>query len=215
MNHSHSCNSYSDTQLISLLQEDSDYLECVFKKTKDLCIKFMQKQCNGIELDELNDIYHDALIVLYDKSKKGQFELTSSIQTYLNSICWNQLLNKFKESNKIKALPDSESNTEDCNDEESFNKNIRDWLPNDYISYQNLNDLNNERVLAMISCLEKMRSLKGHCYELLKHIYWKKVNYDSIANIFNFKNNQNARNAASDCREKLRKMTFRELNIKR
>jgi DNA-directed RNA polymerase specialized sigma24 family protein len=41
---------------------------------------------NGDE-DEAKDIYQEAIIVLYNKVKRGDFELSSKLKTYIYSIC--------------------------------------------------------------------------------------------------------------------------------
>src|ERR1700759_1764521 len=41
---------------------------------------------NGNE-DEAKDIYQEAIIVLYNKVKSGNFELSSKLKTYIYSIC--------------------------------------------------------------------------------------------------------------------------------
>ena len=205
------CNSLSDAQLIKKIAEDSEYLSCVNNKTKEYCIKFMQKQCNGIDIDEIKDIYHDAVLVLYDKAKTGNFELTCSIQTYLNSICRNQLLNRFKNSGKIIPFPESTDPAGD-NDNLEYLPGIKDWLPYSDFSINGEDDENGQRIRAIMKSLEIMKSEKGNCHELLSLVYWKNNSMQQIAEALDYKDEQNARNKAYKCREKLKDITFGFLN---
>jgi RNA polymerase sigma factor (sigma-70 family) len=206
------CNSLSDAQLIKKIAEDSEYLSCVNNKTKEYCIKFMQKQCNGIDIDEIKDIYHDAVLVLYDKAKTGNFVLTCSIQTYLNSICRNQLLNRFKDAGKVIPFPDS-AEPDGNNDNFEYLPGIKDWLPYSDFSINGDDDSESgERIRAIMKGLEVMKSSKGNCHELLSLVYWKNNTMQQIANVLDYKDEQNAKNKAYKCREKLKEITFEILN---
>jgi RNA polymerase sigma factor (sigma-70 family) len=203
---------YTDTELINLIKKDQDFLKYVYKKTKSLCIRFMQKQCNGVDIIEIEDIYHDSLIVLYNKAKSSDFQLTCNLQTYLNSICRNQLLNQFKQSGKIISFPDNENKDDDNDDDYLYDLKITDWLPYNKYNFNEENDYNDDRIKAIMLGLERMKSIKGNCYEILKNLYWNKLSYDEIATLFNYKDNQNARNTSFKCREKLKSLTFKALN---
>lgn len=205
------CLSLSDAQLVKLIAEDSDYLSCVYAKTKDYCIKFMQKQCNGVDIDEIRDIYHDAVLVLYDKAKTSSFVLTCAIQTYLNSICRNQLLNRFKDDGRVIPFPDS-NKPEGEDDEDDYIPGIKDWLPYSDFSINGEDDENCTRVRAIMKGLDIMKSDKGNCHELLSLVYWKNKSMQEIAEILDYKDEQNARNKAYKCREKLKELTFEILN---
>jgi RNA polymerase sigma factor (sigma-70 family) len=201
------CNSLSDGQLIKKIAEDSEYLSCVYYKTKEYCIKFMQKQCNGVDIDEIRDIYHEAVLVLYDKAKSADFVLTCTIQTYLNSICRNQLLKKFKDDGKIISFPETESN----DDNPEYIAGIKDWLPPSDISI-NGEDESEARIKAIMKGLAIMKGKKGDCYELLTLVYWQKKTMLQIAAYFGYKSEQIARNKSYLCREKLKGISFDNLH---
>ena len=205
------CFSLSDAELVKLIVEDSDYLSCVYTKTKEYCIKFMQKQCNGIDIDEIKDIYHDAVLVLYDKAKTGNFELTSSIQTYLNSICRNQLLNRFKDTGKVISFPDSSES--DGNNEE-YLPGIKDWLPYSDFSINGEDDSESgERIRAIMKGMEVMKSSKGICYELLSMVYYQNKTMKQLVEHFSeLSHEDSAKSKNYKCKEKLKLLTFEILN---
>ncbi len=194
------CDSLTDTQLIALMAEDVDYLKCVSYRTREYCMRFMQRLCNGsADEEQLKDIYHDALIVLYEKARGGQLTLTCSIQTYLNSICRNQLLTVLKNSNKVSFLAPG-----DGGEQRDFRTEINDWLHTDD------NAINNDRVQAIMSSLETMKG-RGDCYELLQLVHYHNRSMLDVAAHFGYKNEQIARNKNYLCREKLRTLTLKAL----
>ena len=119
----------SDQDLLVKIKEDSEVLGVVYKKCKSNSIRFMQKMTSGSMNDyELDDVFHDAIIILYEKILGGSFELTCALQTYLNSVCRFQLLNKI---GKSKLSTDFEENADhDDNDENpmSYKSTITDAL---------------------------------------------------------------------------------------
>jgi len=198
------CDSLTDTQLIELMAEDVQYLKCVSYRTRDYCLRFMQRVCNGsVDAEQLKDIYHDALIVLYEKAKGGQFTLTCSIQTYLNSICRNNLLSLLKSISKISSLDAAPAAGGD-GAHSDFLTGINDWL------HTGDNAINNDRMQAIMSSLEAMKG-RGDCYELLQLVHYHDKSMKDVALHFGYRNEQIARNKNYLCREKLRALTLQAL----
>jgi DNA-directed RNA polymerase specialized sigma24 family protein len=56
---------------------------------------------NGDE-DEAKDIYQEAIIVLYNKVKRGDFELSSKLKTYIYSICRRLWLKRLKATKQVR-----------------------------------------------------------------------------------------------------------------
>jgi RNA polymerase sigma factor (sigma-70 family) len=197
------CESLSDAQLIELVAEDTAYLKCVSQRTRDYCIAFMQRMGASTDRELLKDIYHDALIVLYEKAKHGGFVLTCSLQTYLNSICRNQLLNVLRRDARISPLAEGYDGDIAC-EHEQYADQIKDWLPAGEA------DINKERVQAILKSLEQMKG-KGDCYELLLLVHYEDKSMKDIAARFGYKSEQIARNKNYLCREQLKALTFRAL----
>jgi DNA-directed RNA polymerase specialized sigma24 family protein len=87
-----------DQTILKNLRKDVKYLDQVYLQNKEYCLNFMKRKHQDFEA--IKDIYQDAIIVLYENTRNPKFELTCSIQTYLNSICRNQLLTKYKENSR-------------------------------------------------------------------------------------------------------------------
>ena len=106
----------NDQELLVKIKENSDYLGIVYKRCKTNCLGFMRKMTNGKIIDyELEDVFQDANIILYEKIVKGDFVLTSSFQTYMNSVCRFQLLNTIEKSILTTDYQDNSVNDDDEN----------------------------------------------------------------------------------------------------
>lgn len=188
----------SDEVLIELIKEDQDYLGVVYKKSKKYCISFMVKMSSSSKLDDLNDIFQDAIIILYEKIIAGNFELTSSIQTYLNSVCRFQLLNKFKSDKKVINHED-ETSFDLLNNNQQFDDAITDVL-------EPIQDEKEKQFTAIEQALIKMKEAGGKCYELLTLFWYQKKSMDYIADNLGYTNASNAKNQKYKCQKRLEKL---------
>jgi DNA-directed RNA polymerase specialized sigma24 family protein len=89
---------YTDADVIKALRESADGLGQLYERHKSYCINFMKSMYRDHE--ELKDIYHDAVMVFYEKIHTPGFALTCSIQTYLNTVCRNQILKKLNHTKR-------------------------------------------------------------------------------------------------------------------
>src|SRR5712671_36527 len=55
---------------------------------------------NGTQ-DDAADVFQECVIIFYEKIKIGNFALTSTIKTYLFSMCKNNWLNKLRQMKKF------------------------------------------------------------------------------------------------------------------
>jgi hypothetical protein len=151
---------------------------------------------------ELDDVFHDAAIVLYEKIIKGNFELTSTLQTYLNSVCRFQLFNKFKTDNKTASYEDYKGNEENDDDENfGFDKTITDAL-------DEIDDPKETLLVALEKALEAMKEAGGHCYELLTLFWYHKKSIKDLTQHFGYSNADNTKNQKAKCQKRLEKMAY-------
>ncbi len=188
------------SKLIPIYQTDEAIIEGIrnyeeaassiaYEKHKDYCLRFM----TGMYDDEetIKDIYHDALLVLFENIRHKNLVLErTSIQTYLNSICRNQVLVRFKSSKKLRFISNDEM-------EAKYDEKITDWL-------EDLGDVNSERMKAIVEELKKMKEDGGKCYELLMLFYFEARNQDFIAKKLDYKNAKHAKNQKYRCLKKLK-----------
>lgn len=187
-------NSYTDQELISLLKEDSEALSIVYKRHKSYCINFMKSMYN--DYDEIKDIFQDAVIVFYENLNTDGFTLTCSMQTYLNSICRNQILKRINFSKRY--------DVKTADDKSEFLENITDWFDDGM-------DVYNERVNVMKDILKEMKETSSKCYDILVRFFYQNQTMDKIAADLDYTNADNAKNQKYRCQEKLRTEVFKRL----
>lgn len=87
-----------ETQLIEKLKENNEkafkLLYNYYPKIRSYLLGF------GATKQEVEDVYHEALFILISKLKDSEFELTSSVNTFLFGICKNKFITLCREKKK-------------------------------------------------------------------------------------------------------------------
>lgn len=194
----------SDQELLIRIKDNSDYLGIVYKRCKTNCISFMRKMTSGKISDyELEDVFQDANIILYEKIVKGDFVLTASFQTYLNSVCRFQLLNSIEKS---RLTSDYYDDSEDDDDENpnGYHSSITDSL-------ETIDHSNEPLFLAIERALDLMKSAGGKCYDLLTQFWYKRRSMKELSEIFEYSDANNTKHQKARCQERLRVISYNEL----
>ncbi len=195
----------SDQEIILKIKEDTDALGIVYKKCKSSALQFLSKiNYKSNDRIDIEDIFHDSVIVLLEKIRSSDFVLTSSLQTYLNSVCRFQLLKKIQKNNAIE-FNDNNENDDESEDSIRFNPLITDTL-------EEFEDSTEQQYIAIEKALEKIKAAGGHCYELLTLFWYHKKNMDELSEIFGYTNSANTKNQKARCQRRLEKITFDLMN---
>lgn len=196
----------TDAELVKLIHQNQDYLGEVYKRCKSYSIQFMRKMTHGTKSDyELDDVFHDSMLVLYEKIIKGDFELTASLQTYLNSVCRFQLLNKL---GKEKLYSDYDDDGRKDGDDENpigYKSSITDSL-------DEIEDPKESQFTAIERALLTIKEAGGHCYELLTLFWYHKKSMNELTQHFGYSNSDNTKNQKAKCQKRLEKIAFNVLN---
>ncbi|MGO4819204.1 RNA polymerase sigma factor [Flavobacterium sp. W22_SRS_FP1] len=198
----------TDQELVVKIIENSDYLGVVYKRCKSNCLNFMRRMSNGsISEYELEDVIQDTFIILQEKIIIKDFLLTASFQTYLNSVCRFQLLNKYKSNLKTVVFDDYGKGDVDDDENENYqyDSNITDEL-------EPIKNEKESQFEAIEKSLEKMKNAGGRCYDLLTQFWYKKRSMTELTAIFEYTNPANTKSQKAKCQERLRVMSFNELN---
>jgi len=194
VNQKQSSIAYSDSELMEMLKESSDALTMVYEKHKDYCLNFMKSMYDNS--DGAKDIYQDAVIVFYENAIKPGFNLTCSIQTYLNSICRNQVLVRLKHSKK--------HTFSSVEDNQEYLESLTDW-------FDDSNLINNERVMVLKGILNEFRESASKCYDILVRFFYQNQSMDKIAEAMDYTNAANAKNQKYRCQERLKTEMFKRM----
>lgn len=196
----------TDIELVEKIKDNVDALGIVFKKCRSNSMSFMRKITGGkISDDELDDVFQDAIIILYEKIVKGDFVLTASIQTYLNSVCRFQLLNKIKGSKFTTMFEENNDH-----DNEDGNTMIYDLSIDETLD--EIEDMKEAQFTALESALEIMKTAGGRCYELLTFFWYHKKSMIELTQIFGYSDAGNTKHQKARCQKRLKDIVYNELN---
>lgn len=171
--------------LRGLAENDRVAIETIYRDNYGVIQSFIIKN-NGYP-DDARDIFQEAMIVLYEKSKSGSFELTCQIRTYLYSICRRLWLKKLQQAQKF--YPSNENSDQTIpveTDMEAHEKKDADFV-------------------VMENALSKIGE---PCKSLLDAFYIQKKTMPEIAHFFGYTNADNAKTQKYKCLVRLKKIFF-------
>lgn len=204
----------SDNELLERIRLDSSLVEIVYRRCKSNSMRFMRNRWSTTLDEDLEDIFQDAFIVLVEKINGGGFNLTdgATFQTYLNSVCRNQLLRRNRDSGTFIEFNDVQNDESENQDElvnstqnDSFLSSITDYLTE-------LEGENEPFFQALERAFGELRNRGGHCHEMLVMFWYQNCSIRELTEHFGYTTEVNTRNQKSKCQNRLRSMAFDILN---
>ena len=171
--------------LKGLADNEKGAIESIYREHYGL-IQNLVVNNNGSE-DDARDIFQEALMVLYEKSKSDSFELNCQIRTYLYSVCRRLWLKKLQQARRFETPV--ESLEEVIPVEEDMEKHEK---------------LNHQYVVMRTA----MGKIGEPCKSLLEAFYVHHKNMIEIAAFFGYTNADNAKNQKYKCLMRLKKLFF-------
>ncbi len=164
---------------------DKAAIEAVYKENYSLIQHFVISN-NGSE-DDARDVFQEAMMVLYEKSKLPEFELTCQIRTYLYSVCRRLWLKKLQQNRRIESQV------------ELFEKVVP--VEEDLEDHEKMN----HQYQIMRTAMGKIGE---PCKSLIEAFYVHRKNMLEIAGFFGYTNADNAKNQKYKCLVRLKKLFF-------
>lgn len=155
----------------------------IYENNFNLIQKLIEK--NSGTLIECQDIFQDAIVVLYNNVKKGDFKLSCSLQTYMYSVCKKMWLKKLRKRGRSVQL-----NT-DLHENIELDNNHLDCL------------LATEKTKRIASLLD---SMSEDYKKILFLFYFDKMRMNEIATQMGYANEQVAKNKKSRAIKKLKEL---------
>jgi len=184
---------YTDEDIIDgLKKRDSLIIRYVYKEYYPT-IKFLITTNSGTETDA-EDVFQDALVVLYRKIAKENLVLTSSFKTFLYSICrnlWLQRLDRRVFSNEFLDMEGLSELQEISSSEQADEEHEK------YRLFQ-----------------QHFFKLSEDCQKILK-LFMSKVSLREIAEIMGFKTEKYAKTRKFMCKERLKNSIINDPNFKK
>jgi RNA polymerase sigma factor (sigma-70 family) len=171
--------------LNGLARNDSGSIELIYKQNYPI-IQALVINNSGLE-DDARDVFQEALLVLYEKARSGQFELHCQIKTYLYSVARRLWLKKLQQVHHKNYLTDT----------------LAETVPSE--GELERHEEQNRQYDMMHEALAKIGE---PCKSLLEAYYFGKRNMQEISDEFGYTNADNAKNQKYKCLMRLKKLFF-------
>jgi RNA polymerase sigma factor (sigma-70 family) len=171
--------------LKGLALSDTKAVEAIYRENYSSIQSFILN--NNGSVDDARDIFQEAMVVLYEKSKDTTFSLNCQIKTYVYSICRRLWLKRLQQLSKYSGQVESLEETVPVEEEmEELEKRNVDF-----------------------SLMENAMSKIGEpCKSLLDAYYLHKKSMQDIAGEFGYTNSDNAKTQKYKCLVRLKKLFF-------
>lgn len=176
---------YEKDLLEGLARNDDRATSAIYKENYSIVQAYIL-QNNGT-YDDARDVFQEAMLVLYEKSKDPNFSLTCQIKTYLYSICRRVWLKRLQQQHRF--ISANEGFEETVAVEEEIEE--KEKLDQDFVMMDTA-----------------MKSLGEPCKSLLEAYYIHKKHMVEIADEFGYTNADNAKNQKYKCLMRLKKLFF-------
>jgi RNA polymerase sigma factor (sigma-70 family) len=144
---------------------------------------------NNGDGDDAKDIYQEAIIILYNKVKTGDFELSSKLKTYIYSVCRRLWLKRLSQINR-------------------YGGDIKDFQ--EYLSVDDETEKNNERDIQFNKMGEALKLLGEPCKTIIEDFYINNRSMKEICDDFGYTNADNAKTQKYKCLQRLKKLFFQQ-----
>ena len=144
---------------------------------------------NNGDADDAKDIYQEAIIILYNKVKNGDFELSSKLKTYIYSVCRRLWLKRLSQLNR-------------------YGGDIKDF--EEYLSVDDETEKNNERDIQFNRMGDALNLLGEPCKTIIEDFYINNRSMKEICEDFGYTNADNAKTQKYKCLQRLKKLFFQQ-----
>lgn len=180
---------YTDTELLEgLAAGNREAVAAIYRLYHHVLTKWILSR-GGLEADA-EDVFQEALVVLYEKSKSAEFCLTCKLSTYLFAISKRLWFKKAERAANFYSL------NPEGDDEKDFG------------AYDDDLQHHEEREIQFRQLGKAMDQLGEPCSSLLKAFYEDKKNMQEIAEQFHYTNAENAKTQKYKCLSRLKKIFF-------
>ena len=159
-------------------ESGEDFFKSLYEKTFPVFARFAARR--NASLEDAKDIFHDALVIYYEKSDDISFDVKVSAEAYVIGIAKHLWIRKFHADRRHVPLTDVESSI---------------TIPPDY--YPTVNEL---RLLSFIE------NSGRRCLELLRKFYYDKISLREIAASLGYRSEHSAAVQKFKCIGKMREV---------
>lgn len=179
--------------LKGLAENDTKAINAIYASNFSL-IQALVLNNNG-SYDDARDIFQEAMVILYEKSKSAEFHLTCQIKTYLYAIAKRLWLKKLKHHGLFVSNTDLSLMEQVIPVEEDLE----------------IAKKRDDEFTLMETAFQKIGE---PCKSLLEAFYIKKKSMMELVEQFGYTNTDNAKNQKYKCLMRLKKLFFAQYNSK-
>lgn len=171
--------------LKGLAKSDKASVEAIYRDNYTIIQSFILN--NNGTTDDARDIFQEAMVVLYEKSKDPEFSLHCQVRTYLYSVCRRLWLKRLQQLNRYNIQVES----------------LEEVVPVEEGVEEH------EKRNADFQLMEQAMGKIGEpCKSLLDAYYLQKKSMNDIAAEFGYTNADNAKTQKYKCLVRLKKLFF-------
>ncbi|MDQ8051460.1 MAG: sigma-70 family RNA polymerase sigma factor [Pedobacter sp.] len=171
--------------VLGILNNSEEVLNKLYAGYYPMVLQFILNN-NGDE-DDAKDVYQEAIIVLYNKIKTGNFELSSKLKTYLYSVSRRIWLKKLAHLSKR-------------------TNNIADF--EDVLMVEEDVEKHEERDMQFTQMKTALERLGEPCKTIIQDFYIQNLSMQEICEKFGYTNTDNAKTQKYKCLQRLKKLFF-------
>jgi RNA polymerase sigma factor (sigma-70 family) len=171
--------------LKGLAESDKKAIDTIYRQHYAMIQAFILN--NSGSQDDARDIFQEAMIVLFEKARSGNFELSSQLKTYIYSVCRRLWLKKLHQMHKYSGNLDNIEET---------------------VHVEEDMELHEKRDTDFTLMEAAMSKIGEPCKSLLDAYYIQKKNMQEIAANFGYTNADNAKTQKYKCLMRLKKLFF-------
>ncbi|UKT65810.1 RNA polymerase sigma factor [Pedobacter mucosus] len=171
--------------ILGILNNSEDTLSKLYKAYFAMVLQFILNN-NGSE-DDAKDVYQEAIIILYNKIKEGNFELSSKLKTYIYSVCRRIWLKKLTLNSKKTG-------------------NITDY--EDVFAVEEDVEQHEEKDMQFVKMQSALEHLGEPCKTIIQDFYIHNLSMQDICEKFGYTNTDNAKTQKYKCLQRLKKIFF-------
>lgn len=175
--------------LKGLAKNDKKAIEEIYKNNYNIIQALVVN--NSGTTDDAKDIFQEAMVVLFEKARSGDFELNCQIKTYVYSVSRRLWLKRLQQNHRLTTDLDTAENVVPVDEDISEHEN---------------------KDAEFEIMHEAINSLGEPCKSLLEAFYFKKKNMQEIAENFGYTNAENAKTQKYKCLMRLKKIFFTKYN---
>ncbi len=177
--------------LAALAQGEREATEQIYRQNYRIINGWLLK--NGGSATDADDLFQEAMVVLFSKAQSEEFRLTCSVGTYLFAISKHLWYKKLQRKNRDPiALLDNTGTDEEEND--------------NGIAYEEDIDAHEEREAHYNQLDEALEQVGEPCRSILKAYYHQDKSMQEIAADFGYTNTDNAKTQKYKCLTRLKKI---------